>query len=143
MRKSLALSCAVCLALALFAVCVSPIQSTASADGLVRAVSIRVAPATLAMESAAGVMTVHAGIRYTDVSKDDTVMLDVNETEIPALYTFADDRGNLVAKFDIDAVKAEVRDDQEALELMLTGKTTDGDWFVGSATIAVKPGSRR
>ena len=51
-------------------------------------------------------------------------------------WTKADSRGNLVAKFDIDAVKAIVEPGEATLTL--TGAMLDGEPFAASDTISVK-----
>ena len=93
-------------------------------------INIKIAPATLNLEFKGPWITVHTDIPFSEV-KTDTVELD----GIPVFSTFADDRGNLVAKFKSADVKAIVATPEATLTL--TGKTLEGDSFAGSDTIRV------
>lgn len=61
-----------------------------------------VSPNVLNIESNGGSISIHTNIGY--VSAEDTTVT-VNDTEIKAIATFLDNRGNLVVKCDIDEVK--------------------------------------
>jgi len=96
-----------------------------------RTVSIRVAPGTIALNSKGTWVTVHAGIRYAVV---DAGTVELNG--ISARLCFADDRGNLVAKFTLEAIKEIV--EPPTATLTLSGATKDGEAFSGSETVKVK-----
>jgi len=97
---------------------------------------IQVSPATLNIQSAGQVVTVHTSIAYGQVVGG-TVTLN----DIPISWWKADNQGNFVAKFLMSEVKALV--DTGELEcpgentLTLTGITTDGAPFTGTETITV------
>ena len=94
-------------------------------------VSVKVSPNTIALNSKVHSVTVHAGISYSSVASG-TVTLE----GIPALYTFADDRGNLVAKFSMSDVKDIVEPPQATL--VLRGETKAGESFRGTDSVRVK-----
>lgn len=75
-------------------------------------------------------MTVHAEIDYADVVGA-TVTLD----GISVKATFADNRGDLVAKFAVVDVRGIVQ--PGPAELMLTGTPRDGGTFSGTDTVKV------
>lgn len=93
-------------------------------------IGIKIAPATLNLNLEAPLVTVHANIAYNKVNTS-TLELD----GISPIYTFSDDCGNLVAKFDPLLVREKVTL-PEAI-LMLTGKTKDEISFKGSDTVQV------
>ena len=93
-------------------------------------INIKIAPATLNLEFKGPWITVHTDIDYDTV---DTTTLELDE--IPVFLTFADDRGNLVAKFKSADVKAIVVPSEATLTL--TGETDVGGSFEGSDTIRV------
>ena len=95
-------------------------------------VDVQVAPHTLLLSSyQGGEVTVHAAIAYGEV---DTESVTLNG--IAVSWTKADCRGELVAKFDEEAVKAIV--DAPSATLTLSGMTLDGEIFSGSDTVKVK-----
>jgi hypothetical protein len=96
-------------------------------------VPIQISPHALVFGSAGVWVSVHAEIAYSSVARG-TVELE----GISARWTFPDSRGELVAKFDVDAVKAIVS--PPSATLRLTGATVDGRSFSGSDTILVKGG---
>jgi hypothetical protein len=81
-------------------------------------------------------ITVHAEINLGTVSR-----VDVRLDGIEPLTTFADSRGDLVAKFAYEDLKA-LLDDSELtemeVELTLTGTLLDGTPFSGSDRVKVK-----
>ena len=97
-------------------------------------VVVQVAPATLLLSSTqSGQVTVHVTIAYSRVDLSRAITLN----GIPSSWTFADSRGELVAKFDEVAVKAIVA--APSATLTLTGVTVDGESFEGSDTVRVVP----
>jgi hypothetical protein len=92
---------------------------------------IVVSPGTIAVESDGEWVSVHTDIALSAV---DTASLKLNG--LPVSWTKADARGNLVAKFDANQVKAIVTPDETALTL--TGLTTDRTPFSGTDTVRVK-----
>ena len=98
-------------------------------------IEIQVSPHVLNIQNQGEVVTVHTDISYSAV-EGSTVTL--NGLEIA--WWKSDDRGNFVAKFNMEAVKELV--DEEKLELgevtlTLHGITTEGEEFEGSETIMV------
>ena len=95
-------------------------------------IKIKIAPATLNLEFKGPWITVHTDIDYNTV---DTTTLELNG--ISAVSTFADDRGNLVAKFKSADVKDLDFVAPSEATLTLTGETNGGISFTGSDTIRV------
>jgi hypothetical protein len=93
-------------------------------------IAVTVSPKTLNLASEGVWVTVHADIRYRDVAS-----VSVKLNEIAVAVTKSDDRGDLVAKFDLDVVKTTLSPGTVVLEL--TGKTVDGDSFSGKDVITV------
>jgi len=93
-------------------------------------VDIAVAPSTIIIKDEGEWVTVHAVIAYSSVDAE-TVLLD----GITAVSTFADARGELVAKFDHAEICAIVAPPQATLTL--TGLTTGGEPFEGIDTVRV------
>ncbi len=96
-------------------------------------VAIDISPATLNIQSAGTVVTVHTDISYYAVAFT-TVYL--NGVAIKSWK--ADDRGDFVAKFSMDEIKTLdglIIGDYNTLTLV--GVTTDGDTFVGNDDIKV------
>jgi hypothetical protein len=94
---------------------------------------IQVSPASLNIGSSGKVVTVHTEVAYASV-----VAHSVSLNGIPIQSWKADDRGNFVAKFNIDAVKTldglVIGGDNE---LILIGATIDNDSFIGSDWVRV------
>ena len=90
-------------------------------DGDASGVQIVVAPNTLVLSAPGAWVSVHTNLPFGSVA---------------VAWTKADSRGNLVAKFDIDAVKAIVEPGEATLTL--TGAMLDGEPFAASDTISVK-----
>ena len=83
-----------------------------------------------ALDSEGTLLTVHTDIAWTLV---DTSSLTLNGVAVA--WTKYDAKGNLVAKFDLAAIKAIVECPEATLQLV--GLTTDGTEFTGSDTVAV------
>ena len=96
-------------------------------DGL----CITISPSTLVLDSYYAAVTVHSNIPIGLVECDSLLL----EGIVPAL-TKADSRGELVAKFYSDEVKAVVEPGYATLTL--TGVLADGTPFAASDTIEVK-----
>ena len=96
-------------------------------------VPIKVSPGTivLASRNEMPVVTVHADIPYSQVAVGSVALNGLGAT-----LCFADDRGDLVAKFSLAKVKAMVSPPEATLTL--TGATKDGTAFSGSDTVPVK-----
>jgi hypothetical protein len=99
-------------------------------------ISICIAPATLNLN--AGVQECDDVTVHTNIDKDlvDCSSLKLNDLTV-AYWTKADNRGNLVVKFDRTTVKEIVAVGEEEVTLTLTGETTDGEVFTGSDIIRV------
>ncbi|MGB2821622.1 MAG: hypothetical protein WBF17_11615 [Phycisphaerae bacterium] len=102
-----------------------------SRDGDADGVQIVVAPNTLVLSAPGAWVSVHTNLPFGSVDRS---TLELNGLAVA--WTKADSRGNLVAKFDIDAVKAIVEPDEATLTL--TGAMLDGEPFAASDTISVK-----
>jgi len=94
-------------------------------------INIIVQPKVLVIASESEWLTIHTDIALSAV---DTSSLAVNG--LPVSWTKADAKGNLVAKFDIEEVKAMVAPGEVVFEL--TGLTNDGVSFSGTDTVCVK-----
>ena len=93
-------------------------------------VTIDVAPSVVSLDSQGEVVTVHTDIAYGAVDAY-SVALD----GLPIQSWKADNRGNFVAKFNLDDVKDMI--EVGTVEVTLTGTTKDGEEFSGSDTIRV------
>jgi hypothetical protein len=102
------------------------------------AVDIQCSPSVVMLVAVAAGdwMTVHTDLPYSDV--DRTVAVELNGQ--PAKSLKADNRGNLVAKFDLTELRTHLQPGWVALTL--TGATVTGDTFAGSDVVRVlaKPG---
>ena len=100
-------------------------------------ISIKVSPHIIVMRSPTDRLTVHTNIPFSTVNRGSVeLIVEPNGASLNALTTFADDRGNLVAKFDLDVVKGMVA--APSATLTLGGYTTSGARFEGSETVQVK-----
>ncbi|MEE4293861.1 MAG: hypothetical protein V2I79_07805 [Xanthomonadales bacterium] len=97
-------------------------------------ISIQISPNVLNLGSKGEVVTVHTTIDYWLV---DVYSVHLNGVEIQSWK--ADDRGDFVAKFDLDAIKSldGLRIDGYN-EFILVGATIDEEAFIGTAEIFVK-----
>lgn len=95
-------------------------------------ISIRVAPNVLNLQSNGQVVTVHTDVAYSWV-EGHTVSL--NGIEISSWK--ADNKGNFVAKFNMDEIKDLPLEIGGMNTLTLVGETSDGLVFAGSQDIMV------
>jgi hypothetical protein len=99
-------------------------------------IAIEVAPNTLNIPSESQVVTVHTNISYSSVDHDNVYLNGILISSWKA-----DNRGNFVAKFLMEEVKALA--DSGAIvvpgenELTLIGYTTEGTEFTGTQSITV------
>jgi len=94
-------------------------------------ICITISPKTLVLSHDSCGVTVHTNIAIGLVDCDSLLL-----EGIAPYLTKADNRGDLVAKFDADAVKAIVEPGQ--VTLTLTGRLADDSPFAASDTIRVK-----
>jgi len=93
-------------------------------------IELRISPNTIVIGSPGDWVTAHTDIAFSSVN---TATVSLNG--VPAAWTLADNKGNLVAKF--------VRDDVENIVsppdalLSLTGMTIEGENFSGSDVVRV------
>lgn len=95
------------------------------------AVDVQVAPAQIVLNAPSTWLTVHADIAYSAV-QEGTVYIN----GLDADRVFPDDCGNLVAKVEMERIKELV--EPPSAEITLTGLTTGGEAFSGSAVVRVK-----
>lgn len=95
-------------------------------------IAIDVSPNVINIQSQSTVVTVHTDIAFSLVAG---ATVTLNEVEI-AWWKY-DDRGNFVAKFDSDEIKALDLVIGSYNRLTLIGVTTDGEYFTGSQDIMV------
>ena len=95
------------------------------------AVAVKVSPNVINLAAPLISVTVHTDILFSLV--DDAAIVKLNG--IPATSCFADDCGNLVAKFDADVIKENLTVGE--VTLTLTGTTISGEAFSGSDTVKV------
>ena len=108
---------------------------TARADTEPMDVEIVISPSNVYLESQGVWVTVHAGTAYSSVAG-----LGVTLDGVPVVFTKADNRGELVAKFNLDDVKAKLEPGN--VTLVLSGITCDEVPFAGSDEITVKAGGQ-
>ncbi len=94
-------------------------------------IQIQASPATIVLSSLGGCVSIHADIAYSAVDRQS---LELNGLK-PYLVK-ADARGDLVAKFSLDEVKAIVAPPSTTLTLI--GLTRAGEAFTGSDEVAVR-----
>lgn len=124
MNKRILALCVGCMLVAL----VVPAVLQAGADLIV---PVQISPSTIVKSAPVTWVTVHADIGYGLVDPD-----SVKLEGIVATTTFADNRGDLVAKFKFAEINAIVSAPQATLTL--TGMTKDVTAFSGTATVAVR-----
>lgn len=98
-------------------------------DGTIEMV---VSPNTLNLGSEGGVISIHADIDYDSVAD---VVVKVEGTSIDVLNTFADSRGDLVIKCDLEDVKDAVREGAATFVALIT--TVEEEDISGEDTIQV------
>ena len=96
-------------------------------------IEVVVSPNVLNLNSNGGSVSLHTDIDYAVVVVDG-VELYVEDQLVEQIWTFADDRGDLVVKCNIDIVKGMVVVGEATVDLEVT--TEDGTSF-GTDTIAV------
>jgi hypothetical protein len=94
-------------------------------------VVVDISPATLVVESPGTWVTVHAEIPLSEVDAPSVAL-----SGLPPDVIKADNRGDLVAKFERERIIAIVSPPEAVLQL--TGRTTSGTDFDGSDTIVVQ-----
>ena len=94
-------------------------------------ITIQVSPSTIVASSLGGCVSVHAEIKYSLVDRQS---LELNGLKPYAVK--ADSRGELVAKFNLDEVKAIVAPPSTILTFV--GVTMAGEAFTGSDEVAVR-----
>ena len=119
-------------ALALMALFLTPLR----ADELT--ITIQCSPSSVVLHAvrSGDWLTVHADIPYTYVARD-TVRLEAPDGSLKAAITFADDRGDLVAKFRMSELTGLLDTTVLTNDLTLTGRTTVGIPFAGADTIRI------
>jgi hypothetical protein len=103
---------------------------TAGIASSAETISIKVSPNTITLGSVGEWVTVHTDIALSLV---DTSSISLNGVDVA--WTKADAKGNLVAKFVLEDIKAIVEPPEATLSLL--GSTKDGEEFTGSDTVAV------
>jgi len=99
-------------------------------------IAIQASPSVLVLGQQGNWMTIHADIAFAAVDSGSVVLtVAPGGAEVTPNATFADDRGDLVAKFALEALKKLV--DPPSATLTLAG-TSDGVPFYGSTTITVR-----
>ncbi|MCU0726254.1 MAG: hypothetical protein MUE73_10755 [Planctomycetes bacterium] len=109
---------------------------TARADTDLLEIDVVVSPSTVFLASQGTWVSVHTDIPYGAV---DHASLTLDGVEVA--WTKADSRGYLVAKFELDAVKAILS--PGTVTLRLEGVRVDGVSFFGEDPIVVKAGQIR
>ena len=95
-------------------------------------VEVLVSPQNILLDSVqSGSITVHVDIAYSLVNTGSVTL-----NGVPAKFTFADDRGDLVAKFSEEDIKAIVSPPEATLTL--AGVTKAGEAFSGSDVVKVR-----
>jgi hypothetical protein len=112
---------------------VALVVTLAPALGAAAEITIQVAPATLNLASGGTVVTVHTDIAYRDVAATSVFLNDVAID-----WWKVDNRGNFVAKFEMDDVKRlEGLVIGDLNTLTLVGLTVNDEPFWGSAEVMV------
>ena len=97
-------------------------------------IDIQVSPNVLNLESSGGTFTIHADTKY-DTDQDVIVYLNNDMDSVSVLSTFADSRGDLVVRCDIQDVKERVA--EGSVTITLTVRTEDGVLHSGTDTIDI------
>ncbi len=105
------------------------LMANGASDG--EGICITISPQTLVLHCDTGSVSVHSNIALSLVDRDSVLL----EGIAPYLVK-ADSRGEMVAKFDPDAVKAVVSPGE--VTLTLTGLLNDGTAFTASDSITVR-----
>ena len=131
MIKATCLTIACCIALSTMML-QPPSQSFAQEESL--EIEIQISPHVLNLQKIGTIVTVHADISYNLVDTNTVALNDV-----PSIFCFPDDRGELVAKFKMKDIGDSIDPDGIGGEndFMLTGTTKEGDDFYGNESIKV------
>ncbi len=97
-------------------------------------IEIQVSPNVLNLLNKGEWVTIHADIPYSQVYQPKTT---VTLNEVPVAVTFADNQGNLVAKFIIGSIKALDLKVGQLNELVLEGVDINGNTFTGTQEVMV------
>ncbi len=95
-------------------------------------ITIKVSPNILNLKNNGQVVTIH-----TDISYNSVVGASVTLNGITIYYWKSEDRGNFVAKFNINDIKNLPLKIDEYNTLTLKGTTVNGELFIGSEQILV------
>lgn len=103
-------------------------------------IAIQVSPATLVLDAPQVWVTIHADVNFALVDTDSEVTLVVSDASIAATSIFADDRGDLVAKFDKDAVESllEASVNYATATITLECALDDGTFCSGSQQVTIR-----
>jgi hypothetical protein len=97
-------------------------------------IEVVVSPNVLNLNSNGGSVSLHTDIRYALVSNAE---LEVEGEPVDRIWTFADSRGDLVVKCNLDTVKGMVDVDVGEATFVLEVTTQDGTSYSGTDTITV------
>ena len=116
-------------AVAILALALSPLRA---ADSTL-AIMVKCSPAVVIMDAAASgdCLTVHTDLRFSTVDTSKPVELN----GLKAYALFSDNRGNLVAKFNLTALRLLLA--PPTTKLTMTGCTKTGVAFAGSDVVRV------
>jgi hypothetical protein len=111
-----------------------------------REIDVAITPSTLARENTANaILTVHANVPLADVIPDSARLIAIlppsREIILEPLKVFADDCGDLVAKFDATPVKDALKPrgaKNQQITLVFSVTKEDDSIFFGSDTVRVK-----
>ena len=118
-------------ALIISTILIVPLSGAILADD--NSIEVVASPNVLALNSIGGSVSLHTDISFSLV---ENISLTVNGEDMPITGTFADDRGNLVIKCDIDTLKEMVSEETTAV-FELTVSTESSDEYTGTDTIRV------
>jgi hypothetical protein len=102
-----------------------------STPAIADTVEIQVSPNTINLTSNGGRVSIHAVISYSAVTQ---VELAVDGAGVTDFTTFADDRGELVVRIDIDLIKSMLSEGTATFDLVMH---TAGGTYTGTDTIRV------
>jgi len=94
-------------------------------------VEVQVSPATIVLGAPCTWVTIH-----TDIPAAGVVAGTVELNGVVATIVKADARGNLVGKFDFDAITADLSPGEAVMDF--AGAYANGDTFVGSSVVPVR-----
>ena len=100
-------------------------------------ITIDVSPNIINIQSNASVLTIHTDIAYSDVDKENDIILIINDQEVPMSWCKADNQGNFVAKFDMNEVQVLNLQEGGYNTFEMIGYTNSNTLFSGSQNILV------